>query len=187
MGRSKPALPFGPVTMLERLLRELSGFAELIVLAGPEETYPIADLIANFSPRPRLLRDETAFAGPLTALVRGLRASAHPVAMVCACDLPLMRREVAAGIVAALEHYDAAIPVIGARLQPLCAAYHCAAALPLEALLRTGEERLTAAVEHLRFRRLDEPELNLIDPGLPSFTNVNTPLDYARALRLAGF
>jgi molybdopterin-guanine dinucleotide biosynthesis protein A len=80
---------------------------------------------------------------------------------------------------------DAAVPVIGGRFQPLCAAYRCRSAGAIARGLAAGERRLTVLVESLKIRRVDEAQLRGLDPELTSFTNINTPEDYQRALRMA--
>src|SRR5271155_6023154 len=118
MGEPKAALPFRDSTILERLIAELiDEFGELIVIAAPraEETYPIEALLRPFRDRIIILRDETAFAGPLPALLRGLRAAQHPAVFVCSCDLPLIRRGVARELCRRLADYDAVIPRVNGR------------------------------------------------------------------------
>jgi molybdopterin-guanine dinucleotide biosynthesis protein A len=83
--------------------------------------------------------------------------------------------------------FDAAIPEIAEKSQPLCASYRPDAADLIEAIAMTGESRLTAITGRLKVRRVQAAELRLIDPECYSFVNVNTPEDYARALALAGF
>src|SRR5579863_10466539 len=122
MGEPKAALPFGDSTILERLIAELiDQFSELIVIAAPraDETYPVEALLRPFRDRVVLLRDETAFAGPVPALIRGLRAAQHPAVFACSCDLPLIRRGVARELCRKLADYDAVIPQISGRSQPL--------------------------------------------------------------------
>jgi len=41
-------------------------------------------------------------------------------------------------------------------------------------------------VARLATRWLPETEMRQIEPDLPSFVNINTPADYARALQIAG-
>jgi molybdopterin-guanine dinucleotide biosynthesis protein A len=188
MGRPKPALPFGGSTIIARLINELiEEFAELIVVAAPHahEPYAVEELIGPWRDRVVLVRDEAQFAGPVPALVRGLRAARHRTVFVCSCDLPLLRAVVAHALCQMLGRYDAAVPVIDGRQQPLCAAYQRSSARLIEALANAGERRLTAVTEQLNSRRIDEAELQAIDPDLRSFLNVNTPADYSRALEFA--
>ena len=79
------------------------------------------------------------------------------------------------------------IPEIGGRIQPLHAVYRTRCADALEAVAARGEKRLVAIADAVNARVVEERELRAIDPELRSFFNVNTPDDYARALRMAGF
>lgn len=186
MGRSKAALPFGGTTILERMLGELRRyFDDLIVVAAPAdaEPFPIHSMTGGVA-RATLVRDEDFYAGPVTALVRGLAAAKNEIAFACSCDLPLIRAEVARSLCDMIDGYDAVIPEVGARIQPLCAAYRRASREAIAAM--AGERRLTAIVTRLNGRRVGEAELRQIDPDLESFLNANTPEEYARALKLAG-
>jgi molybdopterin-guanine dinucleotide biosynthesis protein A len=189
MGQPKATLRFGPATIIERLIAELDpAFDELIVIAAPSavETFAIEGLLRDWLPRIRLLRDLDAFAGPVQALIRGLRAARHPIAFVCSCDLPLIRAEVARALCAMIDQFDGVVPEIDGRSQSLCAAYHKAALDKVERLADGGVSRLGAIVERLDCRCVTEVELRRIDPDLRSFLNVNTPADYAHALATAG-
>ncbi len=189
MGTAKAALPFGATTILERLVAELAPVSdEIIVIAAPltDETFAIADLLGQWLGQIRLLRDEAPFAGPVPALVRGLRAARNQIVFVCSCDLPLLRAAVARKLCALIGDYDVVEPEIEGARQPLCAAYKKDAAERIRALWRGGEGRVTAVVEQLHRRRVTGDEIVAIDPSLRSFVNINTREDYARALVIAG-
>ena len=188
MGMPKAALPFGPSTMLEHLIDSLSGaFAEIIVVAAPLSDEPFS-IDRSFKQRPNLIleRDDTAFAGPVGALRRGLARARSEIVFACSCDIPLLRPDLAQMLCAMVEDYGAIIPTHGGRLQPLCAAYRRERAIAaLAAMEAAGEQRLSLIAERLTVRRIDQAELRAIDPDLRSFMNVNTAEDYSRALRLA--
>jgi len=183
MGRPKAALDFGGVPMLTRIVSELKRlFAEIVVVAAPESE----DSLQIDMPAIKVVRDETAYQGPLDALRRGLDAVTNEIAFACSCDLPLLDSDVVAAIVAMLGEFDAAIPIIGEKLQPLHAAYRKRCAIALAALAMRGERRLIAIADAVNTRRISERDLKVIDPQLRSFFNVNTLDDYQRALKIAG-
>ncbi len=132
------------------------------------------------------MRDETAYQGPLDALRRALDAVTNEIAFACSCDLPLLDSDVAAAIVAMLGDFDAAIPIVGEKLQPLHAAYRKGCASALAALAVQGERRLIEIADAVNSRRISENDLLVLDPQLHSFFNVNTLDDYQRALKIAG-
>ena len=183
MGRPKASLDFAGVPLLTRIISELKRrFAEIVVVAAPESE----DSLQVDIPAIKTIRDETAFRGPLDALRRGLDAVTNEIAFACSCDLPLLDSDVAAAIVAMLGDFDAAIPIVGEKLQPLHAAYRKRCASALAALAIRGESRLIAIADVVNTRRISEKDLLVLDPQLHSFFNLNTPDDYQRALKIAG-
>src|SRR6185436_10190434 len=85
MGTSKALLPFGPETMLQRVVRLLGTVvAPIVVVAASDQTLPElpADTIVT--------RDEREGRGPLEGLRAGLKAlpSRVDAAYVTSCDVP---------------------------------------------------------------------------------------------------
>jgi molybdopterin-guanine dinucleotide biosynthesis protein A len=179
MGSPKSELKFGDQTLLERTLSELRvAFDDIVVVAAPTglRTSVPADIT--------IIHDEREHEGPLPALARGLRAIRNDAAFVCSCDLPLLKNKVARALCTMLDSYDAVIPEITGLAQPLHAVYRKRCAPAIDKVLAGGEKRLTKIVESLSVRHVDENQLRPIDPDLHSFLNVNTPEEYAAALRL---
>jgi molybdenum cofactor guanylyltransferase len=187
MGRPKSALMFGNRTILERLTAQLAAsFDDIMIMAATEqsEAVPIEHLLRTAPPSVRVLRDQIAYQGAAVALARGLAAATHEVAFACSCDLPLLRAEVVRALYGMLNGYEAVIPLIDGKPQPLCAFYQRGAATVIEAELASGENRLTHITARLSAHRPGNQELRRIDPELRSFINVNTPEDYHKALAL---
>jgi molybdenum cofactor guanylyltransferase len=187
MGTPKAALRFGNHTILERLIAELrGGFDDILIIAAPaqSETFPIGHLLRTAPSSVRLLRDRSAYEGAAVALSYGLSAVANDVAFACSCDLPLLRTAVAHALFGMLNGYEAVIPVIGAKPQPLCAVYRRSVAPVIEMQLASGERRLARIAGALTAHRPGDLELRQIDPDLRSFLNINTPEDYDRALAI---
>ena len=182
MGQPKAALDFGGMPLLTRIVIELKWwFDEIVIVAAPQsEGQPRIDI-----PGLKIVHDETAFAGPLDALRRGLNALDHSIAFACSCDLPMLNSDVAADLVAMLDDFDAVMPEVGGKLQPLHAVYRKECANSIAALEESGEKRLTANANAINARKVGEDELRTIDPQLGSFFNVNTPEDYQLALKMA--
>ena len=179
MGSSKAELKFGDQTLLEGTISKLrAAFGDLVVVAAP------AGLPTSVPTDITIIHDEHEYEGPLPALARGLRAIGNDAAFVCSCDLPLLKSEVARALCAMLATYDAVIPQVAGLPQPLHAVYRKQCAPAIDEMLIRGEQRLTKIVDSLSVRIVDENELRPIDPDLHSFVNVNTPEEYASALRL---
>ena len=136
MGQSKAALDFGGMPLLTRIVIELKWwFDEIVIVAAPKsEALPRIEI-----PGLKIVHDETAFAGPLDALRRGLNALDHGIAFACSCDLPMLNSDVAADLVAMIDDFDAVIPEVGGKLQPLHAVYRKRCANAIESLTAGGE------------------------------------------------
>jgi molybdopterin-guanine dinucleotide biosynthesis protein A len=169
MGQPKALLPIGGTTLVEWLVARLAPeFRHLLVAAPAPERLP-AGL------RPRLVRDLHAGGGPLAGVEAGLAASPHDTIVAVACDMPAVTAGLVRRLVAGLAdpRMDAAVPRLGGRPEPACAAYRRSAAGPIAAALGAGRLSAADALSELRVRWLDEE-----DPAL--FANLNTPEDYRR-------
>ena len=142
-------------------------------------------------PLPRgveLIHDSFPDAGPLAAVRDGLvwAAAAMPpprVAVLCSCDVPLVKPAVVRLLVARLGTAAWVVPRVAGHPQVLLSAMSLALLAPIEAYLASGRRDprgLLAAVsaDHpARVRELDERDLAAVDPGLVSFRDVDTPQD----------
>jgi molybdenum cofactor guanylyltransferase len=187
MGTPKAALMFGNSTILEGLIAKLcDAFDEILIIAAPQQTesFPIERLLPTAPSSVRLLRDYLPYQGAAIALVRGLAAATNDISFVCSCDLPLLRMEVVRALHDMLNGYEAVIPQIGGRAQPLCAVYRRTVAPAIETQLAAGEQRLTRITAGLTAYCPGEVQLREIEPDLRSFMNVNTPEDYRRVVAI---
>jgi molybdopterin-guanine dinucleotide biosynthesis protein A len=167
MGRPKAWLEVGDTKLLDWMVARFApAFSEVVVaFAEPEQ-------LKEHVPY-RLVFDRKATAGPLAGLEAGLMAARHEVTFAVAVDMPYVTLQVAEMAVAAARTSDAAIPRIGDRPEPVCAAYRRSALPMLTAALDAGDLKLRDLVS-----RLDVTWLEGLDPEL--FRSLNTPDDYER-------
>ena len=120
MGTSKALLPFGPETMLQRVVRLLGGVvAPIVVVAAADQELP---------PLPSgtiVTSDEREGRGPLEGLRAGLKALPEPVgaAYVTSCDVPLLMPGFVVQMLELAQGYDAAVMEIDGFTHPLSAVY----------------------------------------------------------------
>ncbi len=184
MGQPKAWLPFGPEVMLQRIVRILSTVVSpIVVVAARGQDVP------NFPAGVEIARDEYEALGPLAGLAAGLEALAGRVdaAYASSCDVPLLRPEFVARVVGSLADYDLAIPRDGEYHQPLAAVYRVRLAAAIRELIAANRLRPVFLCDTSRAHEIDVSLLREADPALWSLRNVNTPPDYAAALRDAGF
>jgi molybdopterin-guanine dinucleotide biosynthesis protein A len=121
--------------------------------------------------------------GPLGGIHAALVHFQAPVFCV-ACDLPFLQSDAIQFLCGRLESYDAALPYIEGRLQPLHAVY-APSCLPVfeSELIGKRVRGMEQVLAPLDVRRIEEAQWLPFDDPHKIFTNLNTP-EEARA---AGF
>ncbi len=183
MGRPKALLPFGPETMLGRVVRLLSEAVGPIVVVAAEgqDVPPVSGQLL-------LAHDRHPDRGPLEGIAAGLAAlgSRAEAAYVTSCDVPLLRPAFVRRVIELSHGYDAAVPYLDGRDEPLAAVYRLDVLPRIEALLVADRRRPVFLFDEVRTRRIVPEELLDVDPLLDSLANLNTPEAYQEALQRAG-
>jgi molybdopterin-guanine dinucleotide biosynthesis protein A len=183
MGTPKALLPFGPETMLQRVVRLLG-----------EVVSPIVVVAAINQPLPELpqhvivTRDEHEGRGPLEGLRAGLKAlPAHvDAAYVTSCDVPLLEPGFVREMLEFAKGFDIAVMEIDGFPHPLSAVYRRAVLPPVEDLLAADRLRPVFLFDSVKTRRVRPDEITA-DPDLRTLRNLNTREDYEQALADAGY
>jgi molybdopterin-guanine dinucleotide biosynthesis protein A len=182
MGASKALLPFGPETMLQRVVRLLGEVVSpiVVVAAAGQDLPPLpADVIVT--------RDEREGRGPLEGLRAGLAALPPHVELAYAtsCDVPMLVPGFVAQMLELSAGHDVAVMEIDGFTHPLSAVYRRSALPHVEALLAQDRLRPVFLFEAVRTRRVSPDEITA-DPDLRTLRNLNTREEYERALADAG-
>jgi molybdopterin-guanine dinucleotide biosynthesis protein A len=184
MGSSKALLPFGPETMLQRVVRLLSSVVNpIVVVAASEQTLPELPEFVTVT------RDEREGRGPLEGLRAGLKALPEGIgaAYVTSCDVPLLLPAFVERMIALLGDDDISVVEIDGFPHPLSAVYRRKTLPHVEALLAADRLRPVFLFEAVKTRRVQAAELADVDPQLLTLRNLNTPDDYQDALMASGF
>ena len=173
MGRDKARLPWGDATLIEHaLLRLRAVCADVRVLSGSAVRYAEYGAAVQAD----VVRD----AGPLGGLHAGLLDLGASLGVFLGVDTPLVPAELLRALAAAAAGFDAVVPVVGGRPEPLCAVYRGSCLGPVQRRLEAGERKMTSFWPDVRVRAVAEDELAAFgDPG-EMFRNLNTPEDYLR-------
>jgi molybdopterin-guanine dinucleotide biosynthesis protein A len=182
MGTSKATLPFGPETMLQRVVRLLGGVVSPIVAVAA-----IDQKLPELPTQAIVTRDEREGRGPLEGLRAGLKALPDDVeaAYVTSCDVPLLVPAFVEQMLELAIGYDVAVMEIDGFTHPLSAVYRRSTLPHIEALLAQDRLRPLFLFDAVKTRRV-RPEEMTADPDLRTLRNLNTPEDYQDALREAG-
>lgn len=182
MGSSKALLPFGPETMLQRVVRLLGGIvAPIVAVAAGDQGLP--ELPAGVI----ITRDEREGRGPLEGLRAGLKALPETVerAYVTSCDVPLLVPGFVTQMIDLARDYDVAVMEIDGFPHPLSAVYRRSTLPRVEDLLAHDRLRPVFLYDAVRTRRV-KPEEMTADPELLTLRNLNTREEYEAALQAAG-
>lgn len=177
LGTAKALLRLGDRTFLELAVSAVRPLCRRIIVVAAAAGWSLPYLEDC-----TVVADETPGLGPLGGLVTGLAVSDDEWHLTLACDLPLVRPKLLELIVREASGVDAVVPRSGGRLHPLLAAYARSCLAPARASLEAGRRAMTALLDQVQVRFIEEAQLCEADPDLASFTNVNTWDDY-RALR----
>ena len=179
MGVPKATLPFGPETMLQRVVRLLATqVSPIVAVAAADQALPPlpGDVI--------VARDEREARGPLEGLRAGLKALPESVdaAYVTSCDVPLLVPAFVKHMLGLLGDHDIAVMEIDGFTHPLSAVYR-RSVLPLaESLLAQDRLRPVFLFDAVKTRRVAPDEMRVADPDLRTLRNLNTREDYEAAL-----
>jgi len=177
MGRPKAWLPFGDEVLLQRVVRILGEVVQpIVVVAAPGQALPALPHDVE------IVRDDVEYRGPLGGLVAGLAALNGRVdtAYLSGCDLPFLSPAFVRRMIA---FATTAVPHVDGYLHPLAAIYSMSVTDTALSLLKADQRRLIGLYDHVPTRIVEAAELVDIDPTFQSLRNINTPEEYAIALR----
>lgn len=168
MGTPKALLRVGSGTLVEWIVARLApSFAEVLVCGASDAPAPA-----------RAVADAREGAGPLAGIESGLAAASHDAIFVLACDTPRASVGLADVLLERSRGHHAAVPRIGGRPQPTCAAYRRAALGPIRAFLDAGGRRVTRALETVDAVYVDEDDLTHAGIDLAELADLDTRAEY---------
>lgn len=158
--------PLGDRSLLERAVAFGRSLGPLVLLGRDEQRATSMSYGVPF------LADRRPGGGPLPALVDAFATIESPWVLVLAADLPLLTREVPAGLLAGrAPGVEAVVPRHRGGIEPLCALYDRRAALRAAATSNANEGP-RALLGSMRVAYVEFPEA--------LFLNVNTEADWSQ-------
>jgi molybdopterin-guanine dinucleotide biosynthesis protein A len=175
MGTNKALLRFASgETVIERIVSRVRPLcAEVLLAANTPSEYGFLGL--------PVYPDVYPGAGSLGGLYTGLLHASAPRALALSCDLPLLEPDLLAYLLSLRFDYDALMPFIGGRQQPLQAIYSRASLPAMRAQIEAGDLKVARLLDRVSGRVVTEAEL---EPAwLGSFWNMNTLEDWETAVK----
>ncbi|EEL68530.1 molybdopterin-guanine dinucleotide biosynthesis protein A [Bacillus mycoides] len=116
--------------------------------------------------------------GPLAGLLTGMEFVDADWYIVAPCDTPNVSKEWAMAFIERVdEAYEAIVPLVEGRKQPLLALYHHRAKEKIERLLKEDKRSMQGLLSHCKTQYITAEESQL-SKGL--FLNVNTKEEYSQ-------
>ncbi|HEY2941937.1 MAG TPA: molybdenum cofactor guanylyltransferase [Vicinamibacteria bacterium] len=173
MGRDKALLPWAGATLLEHaLLRLRAVCADVRILCGARPRYTGFGVPVH--------TDVVVDAGPLGGVHAGLLNLDRPLGLFLGVDTPFVPLPLLAALGAAAGGFDAVVPLVGGRPEPLCAVYRRTCLEAVQRRLAAGERKMTSFWPDIRVRTVAEEELSAFGDPAEMFRNLNTPGEYRR-------
>jgi len=176
MGRDKALINYRGQPILAHVIETLRQLSDdVIVVSNRSDVYgPIVDSFGA-----RLVPDFDPPSGPLGGLAAGLAAMKRDLAIVVACDMPLLNLDLLRYLIERAADFDAVVPLTGDQYEPLHAVYRRTCLAPIQHRLANNERRVISFFEDVRLSAVTETEWRVIDPDGRSVSNFNTPDDLA--------
>jgi molybdopterin-guanine dinucleotide biosynthesis protein A len=178
MGTNKALLKIKEMPNVERILTALRPhFPHPILVTNDPDLYHFLGI--------QTVTDYFPGKGPLAGIHAGLAASPFEVNVSAACDMPFVSAELAKDLIEKSLGYDAVIPVIGGKQQPLFAVYKKSLMGVMEEKLQNDKLRMKDLLDEVNVLYVTEQELRVGERLEQIFFNMNHPHEYEEALQLA--
>jgi molybdenum cofactor guanylyltransferase len=170
MRMEKPLLPVNGRALIETVIAQITPYFDQIIISATA-----GDKFA-FLKLPTII-DEIPGQGPLVAIMSALRASAHDVNFVLACDIPYVHIPFMRRILSMAGAHDIAVPRYrDGKFEPLFAAYHRRVIPLIEKQVSSGDRKISSLFSACRTKFVPMD-------GQKWFCNLNTQEDYHDYLR----
>ena len=171
-----PGTPEAPAGTTPTLLAVTAGrlatvCAEVVLVGYRAERYPLP-----YQAVPDIYPDS----GSLGGIYSGL-AAAGRWSFAIAADMPFLSLALVRYMFSLPREWDALVPVIAGRPEPLHALYGPACLPAMRERIEARRLKIAGFFDAVRVCYLDEATVRGFDPELRSFFNINTPADLERA------
>jgi molybdopterin-guanine dinucleotide biosynthesis protein A len=121
--------------------------------------------------------------GPIGGILTGLEDINNEAGFFIACDMPFISEDLIRYIVSISGGFDAVVPKIDWKIEPLHALYRKSCLPVIRGLIASGVYQTFKAFDTLNVRYLNEAEIRANDPQMRSFFNVNRPEELIDTLK----
>ena len=160
--------------LIERVIDSLSQLGDdiIVVTAAPNQLSDLnVEKVLDTYPR----------TGAKVGLCTGINASLSFYSLVVACDMPFLNIDLLRYLLDSASGFDAVIPRIGDKIEPLHAVYSKNCIPILEEQIRKGKLKISDLFDEINVRYVEAEEIERYDPRHLSLFNINSEADLKRA------
>jgi molybdopterin-guanine dinucleotide biosynthesis protein A len=174
MGQNKALMWLGGKRLVDRVVEVMHDvFDDLLMVTNTPDLY--TDLGIPMVP------DVWPEKGSLGGIYSAIYHVATSYCLVVACDMPFLQAAGLRYMITQMTDYDVVVPDVLGELQTLHAIYSKTCLQPIERRLETNRLRIVGFFPDVRVRTVTASELQLYDPALLAFQNLNTPEEFQAA------
>jgi molybdenum cofactor guanylyltransferase len=174
LGRDKALEKIGGKYLIERVLHSLSRLGDdiLVVTAAPNQLAGLnVEKVIDTYPR----------TGAKVGLCTGINASLSFYSLVVACDMPFLNIDLLRYLLDSASGFDAVIPRIGDKIEPLHAVYSKNCIPVLEEQINKDKLKISDLFSEINVRYVEAGDIERYDPQHLSLFNINSEADLKRA------
>jgi molybdopterin-guanine dinucleotide biosynthesis protein A len=178
-GSNKAFAEFKGSPLIERVADRLrSIFERIIIITNSPHEFSYLKL--------PIYEDPIKGLGPIGGIYAGLEAMEDETGFFVACDMPFINEKLIRHIVAVSNDFDAVVPKVGWKIEPLHALYKKSCLPAIMKLIESGLYQTIKSFNSISVRYVAEAEIRKFDPELQSFMNVNRPDELLDAINREG-
>jgi molybdopterin-guanine dinucleotide biosynthesis protein A len=177
LGRDKALEKIGGKYLIERVIDSLSQLGDdiIVVTAAPNQLSDLnVEKVLDTYPR----------TGAKVGLCTGINAATSFYSLVVACDMPFLNIDLLHYLLDAVHGFDAVIPRIGDKIEPLHAVYSKNCIPILDEHISKGKLKISDLFKEINVRYVEVDEIERYDPQHLSLFNINSEADLKRAKTL---
>ncbi|MDX8397683.1 MAG: molybdenum cofactor guanylyltransferase [Mariprofundaceae bacterium] len=125
----------------------------------------------------RQIIDDAEARGPMVGIKRGLEEADTDWVFVIACDMPFVSTMLIQELASKRENFEAVVPFVHDRPQPLFGFYSKACLEKMEARMKQGQRSMIRLLGELDTYAMSEQQVLLIDADLKSLISLDTMKD----------
>ncbi len=176
-GSNKALAEFNGTPLIERVTGVLGKvFKKLIIITNSPVEYSYLNI--------PLHQDLVKGLGPVGGIYTGLDALDDEWAFFCACDMPFVNEGLVRYIAGLKDGYDAVVPKIDWKIEPLHALYSKRCLSAMKELIHKKEYQTVKAFNDMNVRFVGEEEIKKFDPKVKTFLNINRQDELKEILKM---